>query len=798
MAAPTIARPTDDLSPEERADESPPEESTDAALGSGQESGAGDASAEPAQAIAWRPLFAATLVAAGAGLVTGGIFGSWAARLLGLVAAVGGAGWAVLALRNPKRETAYQLALVPAALAVAMLLMVPAGGSGPGALPQAVRDAIESGRLLRPPVPFDSGWIPILTVVFALLGFGAGWVSTALGRARLGMAVPLPVLALTALTQPEDGQFIAGLCAFLPLLAALAVVFGGDDVRASELTKEFELKRALRGVAAAATAIVALVVLSNASFLFPEPVYDPTDQPQKPRPIPLSQIRDRVLFEVTTEAPITGPWKTGVLDVYDGEAWRLPPFDKERFVDVPPDGVVNENLATSSSVTVTFTIRELGNATSLPGTTTPGIVEIDPSHGARFDPRADVLRMPAGRVPPDISYAVSLPPYPNADVLGLAPARQGDFTDTLDIPEPPGAIRDVLASAPVEPAWARLDFVRKRLRSVAVAAGGGKPDDISPARVAEIIEGPNHEASPYEIVAAEAMLARWAGIPSRIGFGFDGVNDEGGVKTVRPANAAQWLEVYFEGHGWVPLIEAPEQAKQTLDNDPNAQFDPDTVASDEVAVELYIPVKLQSLQLLYERLRELLALALPYVLVGVALYLANPAVMRFWRRRKRRRWAEQAGPHAQVAVEYAEFRDQAHDLNVGDPLDTPLEYLKRVTHDAEHQEFAWLVSRVLYGDMARAVGPQDVVAAEELGASLRRRMFRGQPFQVRVIAVVSKASLRQPFTDEVPNVRLLDPLGRFGTWHRARKAARAGRPRRMPGWLRLPSTHIPQLTGRRP
>ena len=43
------------------------------------------------------------------------------------------------------------------------------------------------------------------------------------------------------------------------------------------------------------------------------------------------------------------------------------------------------------------------------------------------------------------------------------------------------------------------------------------------------------------------MLARWAGIPARIGFGFDGVNDENGVLTVRPGNAAQWLEVYFEG-----------------------------------------------------------------------------------------------------------------------------------------------------------------------------------------------------------------------------------------------------------
>lgn len=786
MTAPTLERPTAD-EPFDPFDDVAPGDTTDdgAALGAPAED-PGDA----VRPIAYRPLLAATLVAVGAGLVTGGIFGSWAARLLGLAAAVGGAGWALLTLRNPKREAVYQLALVPLALVAAMILMVPAGGAGPGDLPQAVRDAIESGRLLRPPVPFDSGWIPILTVVFALLGFGAVWVSTALGRARLGMAVPLPVLALTALTQPEDGQFIAGLCAFVPLLAALAVVFGGDNVRASELSKEFELKRALRGVGAAVAAVVALVVLSNASFLFPEPVYDPTDQPQKPRPIPLSQIEDRVLFEVAAGAPITGPWKTGVLDVYDGEAWRLPPFTKARFVDVPDNGEVNPTLAPRATNRITFTIRGLGNATSLPGTSTPAIVEIDDALGALFDPRVDVLRMPEGRVPADISYSVSLPPYPNADALLQAPARAGDFTETLEIPEPPPAIRDVLASAPAEPAWARLDFVRKRLRSVAVAAGGGKPDDITPARVAAIIEGPNHEASPYEIVAAEAMLARWAGIPSRIGFGFDGLNDEEGVLTVRPANAAQWLEVYFEGHGWVPLIEAPEQAKQSLDNDPNAQFDPDTVASGEVAVELYIPVKLRSLQLLYQQLRALVVAALPYVLLATCAYLATPTGMRQWRRRKRRRWAEGLGPRASIAVEYAEFRDQAHDLNVGDPLDTPLEYLKRVTPDAEHQELAWLVSRALYGDLSDQLSADDVLAAEELAASLRRRMFRGQPFQVRMIALITKASLRDPFTDEVPNVVLLDPFGRFATWRRARTARRRGRARRT-SWM-------PQLRLRRP
>ena len=748
--------------------------------------------------IAYRPLFAAALSTAAAALVTGGIFGTWSARLIALFGGLFGVFWAWLTLRSPGKETTYQATLVPSSLVLALILMIPAGGGGPGEMPKLVRDAIASGRLLRPPVPFDPGWRPILMVVFGLLGYAAVWVGTSMERPRLAIAVPLPVLGLMAMTQPDDGEFVAGLCAFVPLIGALAVLFGGDQVKASELGRDFEMVRAIRGGAAGIAVVVALVLLGNANFLFPEPVYDPSEQPQKPKPIPLSSIEDRVLFEIKTESAITGPWRTGVLDVYDGESWRLPPFDKKRFVDVPADGIVNPTLAPKATEAIQFTIRGLGDATSLPGTATPAKIEKSPDLNAKFDPRADVFRMPEGRVPADVSYTIFMPPYPDAELLKQAPERVGDFKETMEIPSPPGFIKRMLEQAPPSTQWDRLAYVREELRKVAVAVGGGVPQDITPKRVEEIFTSADHEASPFDIVAAEAMLARWVGVPARIGFGFDGVNDENGVMTVRPANAAQWLEVYFEGHGWVPLIEAPQQAKTSFDNE-DAKFDPDTVASDEVAVEIYIPLKLESLKLLYERLREKIYTALPFVAVLLAAYLATPSVMKQWRRRKRRKWAEAYGPRTQIAVEYAEFRDLAHDLNVGDPLDTPLEYRRRVVEDSEHEEFAWLVSRAMYGDLAATVTDEDAKAGEELGSSLRRRMFRAQPFQARVLATLSKASLRRPYTDEVPNVVLLDPVGRWTAWRaerrRARRRRRALRGRRRGGLLGV--LRVPVTAGRR-
>src|SRR5207249_2890382 len=177
--------------------------------------------------------------------------------------------------------------------------------------------------------------------------------------------------------------------------------------------------------------------------------------------------------------------------------------------------------------------------------------------------------------------------------------------------------------------------------------------------------------------------------------------------------------------------------------------------SADVAVEVYIPVKLDNLRLLYQRVRLFLLRASPFIAALVLIYLGLPSIRRAQRRRKRRAWAHREGLREEIAVEYAEFRDAASDLNVGDPHATPLEFLAKVVADKEHRELAWLVTRATYGDLIDRVTLEDVDAARDMAASLRKRMFKVQPFQSRVLAALSRASLRAPYTYEVPNVRLL-------------------------------------------
>jgi hypothetical protein len=315
----------------------------------------------------------------------------------------------------------------------------------------------------------------------------------------------------------------------------------------------------------------------------------------------------------------------------------------------------------------------------------------------------------------------------------------------------PFEAEQILAKAPKAPLYERLQYVRTQLYARITAAGPGNPVDVPPARVALFLSG-KVDASPYEITASEVLLARWAGIPARIGYGYydDSQKPKDGSYEIRPSDGAMWLEAYFQGYGWTPILGKPPKATSSLDN-ATKKTQAHILPSGELTAQLYIPVRQPGLQLLYALVQYWLARLAPVFGVVLFFWLVLPVLLKSVRRVRRRRWAWRRGPRARIAVAYAEVRDKAIDFNRGHPTDTPLEFLDAVAEDEQHRQLAWLVTRGLWGDLARDLTDQDAESAERLAAGLVKRMTGGQPFLMRAVAASSRVSLRDPWSKELPN-----------------------------------------------
>lgn len=687
---------------------------------------------------------AALLAGSAAAWMLAGAFEGTTARVLAPVGPVVGALLVVLSYRF-RRPSALQWVTVPVAIAVGAAVTALDRGGGAD-LVRLVTDALFSGGLGQPPVPFDPGWrflLPCLTVVLT-----AGAASVALGFERPNLAVGIPAGLVIAgtLIQPPGVEVTSTVVALTLLVGALAVAYGVELARNGISSGRFELARLARGAGALAALAAGLVGLAaTASFLLPEASADQVIPPQRPPTGPPQA--DRLLF--SAEADRSLPWRLGVLDVYEDGAWKTPPFDPARLVDLPAEATdIPETVAADDTVTVTFRIAELGGRV-LPTLAVPQSIVVTSGEGViQYDPRTQTLRS-SELVDEGFTYTVTAAAPARTNQLLEAPPPPESMEEFLAVPPPPPAVRDLLDAAPTDTLFARLQFVRQQFYDNVIAAGAGDPVDVPPERVAEILEG--DPASPFEITAAEALLARWAGIPSRVGYGYFGGDEaEGDVRDVRPAHGSTYLEVYFEGAGWTPIVGKPPRAQSSF-TDSQKNEDEAVRPTDELALITYVPIRLQSLTLLFEVVRYYLVQVVPAILAFVALIMFYPGLLRSWRRRRRSRWAGHHGPAGRIAVAYAQLRDEAWDLNIGHPSQTPLEFLGEIQDDAEHRELAWLVTRALWGDLARDLQDADAHHAEELAVSVRRRLRGAQTTITRVLAVSSRASLRDPYSDDMPN-----------------------------------------------
>jgi len=696
-----------------------------------------------------RVLLAAFLGSAGGAWLVGGVFQGILARAVCLFAVA--AGTVAVGVAQRSGRAALQYFIVPGSFVVGYLaaLLLPNPTGTTGTVPELVRRALSNGGLDQPPIPFDPGWRFLAVGLLTLVAAAAASLALGLGRPRLAVIVPLPLVIAAGSLQPNGREAVGGAVALVLLIAGLGVLATAELADPGAAAGEggsrgFEVRQLVRGGAALLGVAVALAALSQAKVLFPVPERNRDAKPQKPQVVPLKAVRDRPLFEATSSSK--GPWRLGVLDTYDGSAWLLPPFDLDRLTPPETDGAI-PGAPPRPSVTAQLTVRDIDGFT-LPALPNPQRVTSTKGR-IGYDVRTGVLRTTEGAPAAGFDYTVVAAASPTGAELSAAPTERSPELDAYRAaPSPPLEVVDLLGQAPTNP-FERLQFLRARLYENVVAAGSGVPVDINPARVVQLLGGA--DGTPFEIVASEALLARWAGIPARIGYGFNGgtaISPD--TVELRPKDGANWLEVQFPGFGWVPILGVPPRAKASLSNEAKNST-PQVRPSDDLTLQVYIPLEnpdpLQAFQVVRYWVTRALAVA-----AGVAaLWFVVPFPVKLVRRRRRRRWAAANGPSGRIVTAYAELRDRATDLGVGDPVSTPLDYLERVADDDEHAELAWLVTRGLFGDLVRDLRDEDATAAEDLAASVGRRLASAQGGATRAAALVSRASLREPFDAALAN-----------------------------------------------
>lgn len=693
----------------------------------------------------WLASVAAFLSTAAAGWMVAGVFTGTFARIVAVVAALLGAGMVALSYRT-RTPVLLQFVVLPLAMVIGGILVAPDATGGTSNLPGLVAEALRSGGLAAPPVAFDPGWRFLLMVLMSSVAVTAATAALATHRARLAVFIPTPITLGGVLIQPPGAEIVSVIVALVLSIGALAVAYGADLARQGTTGTEFEARRLGKALAIMAALVAGLVLLSQLGLFFPDETESKAYPPKRPSPPP--PAKDRVIF--TAQSELNLPWRIGVLDVYKDSAWMTPPIDSGRLVDVPGDGRIPEvpPPPPEATTSATFELVDI-EGHSIPSISEPRLVKNGPG-ALQYDPRTQQLQT-AGRARNGVKYTIEAPIPPDAGVLSRAEAPSQRIVDDFgDVPEAPLEIQSLLSEIPPDvPLYERMQFVRTRFYEKVVAAGAGTPVDMPPERVVAVLGG--EDATPYEITAAEVLLVRWAGVPARIGYGYYGGDKKDDRFEIRPKHGAMWLEAYFEGSGWVAIVGRPPRAKSSLSQTDKIE-DPFVRPTEEIAATVYVPLRLENVTLLSVLVQYWFKKVLPVLgaIAFVGTFYVGP--LKIARRFRRRLWAGNRGPRERIAAAYTEWRDYAIDLNLGHPTLSPIEFLTVTTPDEDHAQLAWLVTRSLWGDLARDCRSEDAAQCEFWARSLKRRLASAQSPFARIVAFASRASLKDPYTNEIPNL----------------------------------------------
>jgi transglutaminase-like putative cysteine protease len=479
------------------------------------------------------------------------------------------------------------LAYRPAAVLLAVWLAAAAGAAG-----------VPAGQLLPPAWPLLlarlAGGVGRLTALGStsgpigndpwplaawLLGAGAVWVAGA-ALATFGPSARRWAIAFGLLAAP----WIAAVAARHSDRAA----WHGASVLVAGLLWVGDRRVALRRVLALGL-VAALLSVATAQVVGPRTRWftHPSASAASVRFVALDneltygplqgQRSGATLLQITAAQPAL--WRMRVLSLFTGAGWRvdsprpeLPqPAAKPVEVKVVVRGLGNDLMVAPGRINA---VHADGTVTPVPGEAwrlTP-----PPRRGDTYQIQASVVHasaeqlqaVPAPTDPRLRAYTSLLPGYGwhNSTVVPLfGQPPDPDVTATLDLTHygPVAALARQLAAGATSQ-WEVVARVHRYLLD------GGRfrySTNLPPAGPYPLLDFllRDHAGDCQHFAGAAALLLRLAGVPARVVVGFaTGVPGPGGRFTVRDVDAHAWIEVYFQGYGWVAFNPTPPAAPATI------------------------------------------------------------------------------------------------------------------------------------------------------------------------------------------------------------------------------------------
>jgi transglutaminase-like putative cysteine protease len=284
----------------------------------------------------------------------------------------------------------------------------------------------------------------------------------------------------------------------------------------------------------------------------------------------------RNLFEVETSDPQY--WRVSTLELFDGEDWRSgdPDGSKDGQTVTVPTGPLPQPqryVPLTDTNTESFTFRMLtdfDNAHALPLAQTPVEINSEDLGEVRWDPYRGQAFVDGG-LDAGMQYTVrSQILVPTAEQLdqvqNLSPVQYGQLTE---LPEDLDPRIEQIAND-----WTQgedSDYDKVLAIQQHFHTDGFRYDanvdvaDDADALLTFLTQTKAGFCQQY--AATMAVLVRELGLPARIAVGYQaGTRQDDGTYLVQSKNAHAWVEVFFEGYGWLPFEPTPGHG-----TNPNAQ-----------------------------------------------------------------------------------------------------------------------------------------------------------------------------------------------------------------------------------